>query len=45
MNSAANKENIITIEGIIQCDLPNPSLYMLNGRTNMRFNGIGNEFL
>ena len=44
MNSAANKENIITIEGIIQCDLPNPSLYMLNGRTNMRFNGIGNEF-
>ena len=44
MNSVANKENIITIEGIIQCDLPNPSLYMLNGRTNMRLNGIGNEF-
>ena len=44
MNSIGNKENIITIEGIIQCDLPNPSLYMLNGRTNMRFNGIGNEF-
>jgi len=44
MNSVTNKENIITIEGIIQCDLPNPSLYMLNGRTNMRFNGIGNEF-
>ena len=36
--------NIITIEGIIQCDLPNPSLYMLNGKANMRFNGIGNEF-
>ena len=32
------------IEGIIQCDLPNPSLYMLNGKANMRFNGIGNEF-
>ena len=36
--------NHIRIEGIIQCDLPNPSLYMLNGRTNMRLNGIGNEF-
>ena len=36
--------NIITIKGIIQCDLPNPSLYMLNGKANMRFNGIGNEF-
>ena len=36
--------NIITIEGIIQCDLPNPSLYMLNGKANMRFNSIGNEF-
>ena len=35
---------MITIEGIIQCDLPNPSLYMLNGKTNMRLNGIGNEF-
>ena len=33
-----------TIEGIIQCDLPNPSLYMLNGKANMRLNGIGNEF-
>ena len=50
MNSGNNKENnnnnnnIITIEGVIQCDLPNPSLYMLNGRTNMRLNGIGNEF-
>ena len=49
MNSVNNKDNnnnnnIITIEGIIQCDLPNPSLYMLNGRTNMRLNGIGNEF-
>ena len=39
-----NNNNMITIEGIIQCDLPNPSLYMLNGRTNMRLNGIGNEF-
>ena len=37
-------ENIIFIEGIIQCDLPNPSLYMLNGKANMRLNGIGNEF-
>ena len=36
--------NHIRIEGIIQCDLPNPSLYMLNGKTNMRLNGIGNEF-
>ena len=54
MNSGNNKENTntnnninsntITFEGIIQCDLPNPSLYMLNGRTNMRLNGIGNEF-
>ncbi len=43
-NTVTNKNNIITIEGIIQCDLPNPSLYMLNGRTNMRLNGIGNEF-
>ncbi len=39
-----NNSNIITIKGIIQCDLPNPSLYMLNGKTNMRLNGIGNEF-
>ena len=39
-----NNSNKITIEGIIQCDLPNPSLYMLNGKTNMRLNGIGNEF-
>jgi magnesium-transporting ATPase (P-type) len=48
INIANNKEinncNSITIEGIIQCDLPNPSLYMLNGKTNMRLNGIGNEF-
>ena len=39
-----NCNNNIRIEGIIQCDLPNPSLYMLNGRANMRLNGIGNEF-
>ena len=39
-----NNNNKITLEGIIQCDLPNPSLYMLNGKTNMRLNGIGNEF-
>ena len=47
MNAQTIKENnnfSITIEGIIQCDLPNASLYMLNGRTNMRLNGIGNEF-
>ena len=43
-NKENNNNNVITIEGIIQCDLPNPSLYMLNGRTNMRLNGIGNEF-
>ena len=36
--------NIIQIEGIIQCDLPNPFLYMLNGKANMRLNSIGNEF-
>mgnify|MGYP002625181980 CR=1 FL=1 len=39
----ANKENIITIEEINQCYLPNPSLYILNWRTNMRFNVILNE--
>ena len=38
------KADEILIEGIIQCDMPNPSLYMLNGRANMRVNGIGNEF-
>ena len=43
-NIKENNSNGITLEGIIQCDLPNPSLYMLNGRTNMRLNGIGNEF-
>ena len=39
-------ENVdkIFIEGTIQCDNPNPSLYMLNGKTNMRINGIGCEF-
>ena len=42
--NSLNNNNIITIKGIIQCDLPNPSLYMLNGKANMRFNGIGNEF-
>ena len=36
--------NIINIKGIIQCDLPNPSLYILNGKANMRLNGVGNEF-
>ena len=39
-----NKADNLSIEGIIQCDLPNPSLYMLNGKANMRINGIGNEF-
>ena len=45
-NDETNYEKIDTlmIEGIIQCDLPNPSLYMLNGKANMRINGIGNEF-
>ena len=38
------KTEDFSIEGIIQCDLPNPSLYMLNGKANMRLNGIGNEF-
>ena len=38
------KVNKLSVEGIIQCDLPNPSLYMLNGKANMRINGIGNEF-
>ena len=32
------------IEGIIQCDMPNPSLYMLNGKANMHLNGKNNEF-
>ena len=39
-----NNYNSITIKGIIQCDLPNPSLYTLNGKANMRLNGLGNEF-
>ena len=52
-NRLNSKENDITliikvdnfsIEGIIQCDFPNPSLYMLNGKANMRINGIANEF-
>ena len=37
-------QNYINITGIIQCDMPNPSLYTLNGKANMRLNGIGNEF-
>ena len=37
-------QNYINITGIIQCDLPNPSLYTLNGKANMRLNEIGNEF-
>ena len=32
------------IEGIIQSDMPNPSLYMLNGKVNMNLNGKNNEF-
>ena len=32
------------IEGIIQCDMPNPSLYMLNGKANVNLNGKNNEF-
>ena len=43
-NIGNNNLTKITLEGIIQCDLPNPSLYMLNGKANMRLNGIGNEF-
>ena len=38
------KNEIILIEGTIQCDSPNPSLYMLNGKTNMRIDGTGLEF-
>ena len=42
----ANLEIIdsFNIEGIIQCDMPNPSLYMLNGKANMHLNGKNNEF-
>ena len=43
-NNISNNNNIINIKGIIQCDLPNPSLYTLNGKANMRLNGVGNEF-
>ena len=43
-NNEYTKMDEFSIEGIIQCDLPNPSLYMLNGKANMRLNGIGNEF-
>ena len=43
-NTEYTKMDDFSIEGIIQCDLPNPSLYMLNGKANMRLNGIGNEF-
>ena len=32
------------LDGIIQCDMPNPSLYMLNGKANMHLNGKNNEF-
>ena len=32
------------IEGIIQCDMPNPSLYMLNGKANINLSGKKNEF-
>ncbi len=41
-----NKEiiNNFNIDGIIQCDMPNPSLYMLNGKANMHLNGKNNEF-
>ena len=45
-NSDTNLEVIdsFDIEGIIQCDMPNPSLYMLNGKANMHLNGKKNEF-
>ena len=43
-NKTLINNNIISIKGIIQCDLPNPSLYTLNGKANMRINEIGNEF-
>ena len=33
-----------SIDGIIQCDMPNPSLYMLNGKANVLLNGKNNEF-
>ena len=36
--------DIFNIDGIIQCDMPNPSLYMLNGKANVHLNGKYNEF-
>ena len=34
--------DMFNIEGIIQCDMPNPSLYMLNGKANIHLNGKSN---
>ena len=34
----------INIEGTIQCDLPNAALYSLNGKTDIKINGIGGIF-
>ena len=45
-NFKFNREiiNTFNMDGIIQCDMPNPSLYMLNGKANMHLNGKNNEF-
>ena len=47
-NSKSNNQNInnkiLLIEGTCQCDFPNPFLYQLNGKMNMRLNNFGSEF-
>ena len=43
-NDNKNDKEKILIEGICECDLPNPNLYQLNGKMNMKLNNIGNEF-
>ena len=50
-NENENENNLIkkkisyfSIEGNCQCDFPNAALYQLNGKINLRINGIGNEF-
>ena len=39
-----NRLNYFFVEGFCRCDLPNPSLYSLNGKINFRLNGIVKEF-
>ena len=43
-NLIKKKINYFSIEGNCQCDFPNAALYQLNGKINLRINGIGNEF-